>query len=75
MTITYNCPECDCPIDYDFTPSRPAPFCQNHDSPAFSDSGDAAVLEGPEECPQCHVEIDQDKVIEQAESHVSDQHE
>jgi hypothetical protein len=28
-----------------FTPSRPAPACSNHDSPAFSDCGDDADFE------------------------------
>ena len=27
---------------YGFTPHRPAPACSDHDSPAFSDSGDCA---------------------------------
>lgn len=31
-----------------FKPSRPAPACQNHDSPAFSDSGDDAEYQDVE---------------------------
>lgn len=27
-------------VDVDYVPYRPAPYCQNHDSPAFSDPGD-----------------------------------
>jgi hypothetical protein len=28
-----------------YDPGRPAPMCQNHDSPAFSDPGDPAELQ------------------------------
>ena len=67
MTFNYTCPNCETELEYDFTPSRPAPACSNHDSPAFSDPGDGAECEGPEECTNCHESIDMDKVIEQAE--------
>lgn len=33
--------QCEC----NFTPDRPAPFCSNPDSAAFSDSGDPGELE------------------------------
>ncbi len=72
MTYKYTCPSCNTPIQFDFTPSRPAPVCSNHDSPAFSDQGDAAECEGPEECPHCWESIDQDKVIELAKEHFQD---
>lgn len=32
-------------VQADYTPERPAPFCNNHDSPAFSDPGDPMDLE------------------------------
>ena len=36
----------------DFTPGRPAPNCSNHDSPAFSDSGDDMEFDVTSvECP------------------------
>lgn len=31
--------------DVDYSPSRPAPACQNHDSPKFSDPGDDEFME------------------------------
>lgn len=64
MTITYKCANCNTPIEFDFTPERPAPCCSNHDNPAFSDPGDSAEVEGPEECPECGESIDHEKVIE-----------
>ena len=35
----------DCTISADYTPDRPAPFCQDHDNPHFSDTGDPAILD------------------------------
>jgi hypothetical protein len=32
-------------IEAVFTPGRPAPFCQDHDSPDFSDSGDSEEVD------------------------------
>lgn len=32
-------------VDVDYTPARPAPACQDPDSPRFSDSGDDEVME------------------------------
>ena len=37
--------ELEVEVDVDYTPERPAPACQNHDSPAFSDSGDDEAIE------------------------------
>ncbi len=34
FTYTHGCP-CGASIDYDFTPSQPAPMCSNPDSPAL----------------------------------------
>lgn len=67
LTYVYNCPNCDEAQAFYFTPSRPAPPCRNHDSPAFSDSGDPADIEGPDNCLQCGVEFDIEKIIELAE--------
>lgn len=64
MTGYFNCPYCDEEITCDFTPSRPAPFCQNHDSPAFSDPGDSGDCDAPEECPFCKEALDTNKVLE-----------
>lgn len=57
FTTTWFCPECDCEIDIKFKPERPAPACSNHDSPAFSDSGDPADIDYPDECPECGLEL------------------
>jgi hypothetical protein len=32
-------------VSGEYLPSRPAPHCMNHDSPAFSDSGDPIEIE------------------------------
>lgn len=64
----YTCPECSHEITCPFTPARPAPPCSNHDSPAFSDSGDSAELDIPEECPACGEAIDQDAALEDAQN-------
>ena len=32
--------ECEVHFDADYRPARPAPACQDHDSPRFSDPGD-----------------------------------
>jgi hypothetical protein len=32
-------------VDVDYTPERPAPACQDHDSPRFCDSGDDEFIE------------------------------
>jgi len=64
---TYEC-ECGHEIVCDFTPARPAPPCSDHDHPSFSDSGDAAELDIPEECPKCHAPIDEDKALEDAQN-------
>lgn len=69
MTYTYTCPHCDEELEYEFTPSRPAPCCSNHDSPAFSDPGEGAECDGPDVCGRCDNDIDIEKVIEQAEEH------
>ena len=34
-----------CEVSADYTPERPAPFCQDHDNPKFSDDGDRAIIE------------------------------
>lgn len=71
MTFTYTCPFCNEELEYDFTPSRPAPYCSNHDSLAFSDPGEGAECDGPDVCGRCDHEIDIEKVIEQAEEKCS----
>lgn len=50
--------EVEIEIDYDYTPERPAPACQDHDSPRFSDSGDPEELE----ITEMHI-LDDDKKI------------
>jgi len=66
MTFTYSCPQCETEHDGDFTPARPAPFCMNHDSQRFSDPGEGADWDGPEECENCGCKFDVRKIIEQA---------
>lgn len=65
MIATYTCPNCGEEIECEYSPGRPAPFCQNHDSPAFSDPGDPEELDIVEECPNCHEAIDEDKAREE----------
>jgi hypothetical protein len=72
MKYTYVCPECGHENEGDFTPGRPAPVCSNPSSPAFSDPGDGAEWDGPENCDKCGEEIDMDKVIEKAEASIID---
>lgn len=67
MIYTYKCPHCSNELECEFTPSRPAPACSNHDSPAFSDPGDGAELDIPEECPECEEAIDLNKALEDAQ--------
>ena len=62
---TYTC-ECEKEIDFQVSPGRPAPPCSNHDSPAFSDSGDPAEIEGPDICPNCGVDLDLDSICDEA---------
>ena len=69
MTYTYICPHCETHTDCNFTPSRPAPSCSNHDSPAFSDPGDGAEIDLNDECPSCGAPINTDKVLEDAEEY------
>ena len=68
----YECPECGQLVDVDFTPERPAPFCQNHDSPSFSDPGDPVEVDAPEECPNCHEALDEGKIMEAGYQHIED---
>ena len=72
MTYSYTCPQCQTENEGDFTPERPAPFCQNHDSPAFSDPGEGADWDGPEKCENCGYKFDFDKVIEEASEYCAD---
>ena len=37
--------EIEIEVECDYTAARPAPACQNHDDPRFSDSGDSAEIE------------------------------
>ena len=67
LTYHFDCANCGEPHAFDFTPSRPAPPCSNHDSPAFSDSGDPADIDGPEKCNQCGEEFDFEGIVELAE--------
>ena len=45
VETTYLWGEIELLLEAECTPGRPAPPCSNHDSPAFSDSGDAALIE------------------------------
>jgi len=73
MNYTYTCPECDTDIDITFNPGRPAPYCQNHDSPTFSDSGDPAELDDcPDNCPSCGHKLDLDEIIHEALDNMED---
>lgn len=72
MKFTYICGQCGEEIELDVTPPRPAPFCQNHDSPAFSDPGDPGEVDGPDECPECGHAVDREKVLEQFGEHEQD---
>lgn len=63
---TFTCPHCRFEMTGDFTPERPAPVCSNHDSPAFSDSGDTAEWDGPEECLICGKDINVGILLEKA---------
>ena len=45
VEATYLWGEIELLLEATFTPGRPAPVCSNHDSPAFSDCGDAALIE------------------------------
>lgn len=72
MKYSYICPQCQTENEGDFTPERPAPFCQNHDSPAFSDPGDGAEWDGPEECENCGFKFDMKVVIEKAGDYCAD---
>jgi hypothetical protein len=62
---------CEEEMEFEFTPARPAPCCSNHDDPRFSDPGNGAEIEGPEECENCGHEIDQEKVLDKAQDHFS----
>jgi len=73
MTYSYICPQCQSENEGDFTPERPAPFCQNHDSAAFSDPGDAAEWDGPEECENCGFAFNLDDIIEKASEYCNEQ--
>ena len=55
----YICPNCDEEVDVLALPERPAPACSNHDSPAFSDSGDCGEIEYPDSCPFCGEDLTQ----------------
>lgn len=65
-TYTHTCETCEEEVSFSISPDRPAPYCLNHDSPAFSDPGDPAEIEGPEECPKCKTEFDLDKILDTA---------
>lgn len=71
MNYTHTCANCEAEIEGDFTPERAAPFCQDHDSPAFSDPGEGANWDGPDECPECGEKIDKDKLFEAASEYFS----
>jgi len=72
MTYTYTCPNCNSELEYEFKPGYAAPFCQNHDSPAFSDPGEPDDVEGPDVCGCCDHDIDMDRVIELASEKFAD---
>ena len=73
MTYQYPCPECGSELEYEFTPGEPVKFCQNHDSPEFSNPGSGDEIDGPEKCDQCGEVVDMDRVIEKAAEHFLDQ--
>lgn len=65
MTGEYTCPHCETEIEVLFTPARPAPPCSNPNSPAFSDSGDPAELDGDySKCPNCNAKLDEGEVLD-----------
>jgi hypothetical protein len=68
LSVSFDCPECGTTHEFEVTPERPAPFCQNHDSPAFSDPGDPGEVDGPECCEKCghSFENDWDMIEEKA---------
>lgn len=59
ITVEWEC-GCGFVMQFNVTPARQAPPCSNPDSPAFSDSGDPAEIEGPTECPACGCETETD---------------
>lgn len=60
IPIIFNCPDCRLAQEFQVTPARSAPPCSNPSSPAFSDSGDAAEVNGPDHCVSCQHEFEQD---------------
>ena len=63
LSFTYTCPNCECKTTFSFQPGRPAPPCSNHDSPAFSDTGDDEEMWCDEDdCPQCGEPITDDQL-------------
>lgn len=75
MTYSYHCPECDLEHEFEVTPARPAPACQDHDSPLFSDPGDSAEVDGPLHCESCNAKFDEAKVYEAAAQWAAEQRE
>ena len=59
MTCEYPCPSCSATVDVQYEPGRPAPYCQNPSSPAYSDPGDPGDLDMPEVCPACTEPLDE----------------
>jgi hypothetical protein len=50
-----------------FEQGRPAPYCSNPDSPAYSDPGDPGCAEVPAACPLCghqYTEKETDKMFD-----------
>lgn len=74
QSTTYICPNCDEEVEVLAKPERPAPACSNHDSPAFSDSGDCGDIEYPDSCPFCGEDLMQyeEAIYEHAMSRLAD---
>ncbi len=58
LSVNFTCPVCHTTHAFEVTPARPAPACSNPNSPAFSDSGDPAEVNGPDCCEQCGLEFE-----------------
>lgn len=60
LSVNFPCPVCKTEHTFQVTPARQAPACSNPNSPAFSDSGDPAEVNGPDECENCQHNFEED---------------